>query len=267
MAPSSSIVVPGEHSGGNGSGRDVGRAGVDSASHESVVKRGPTSKKPSNVQMAVASAVAPQGSHVQTAPNERERHMIPGGFAMGTTGGSGNSGSSSANGSRCRKRAVHGGAATDPKPEVNTMRTNSCSPPRSTGFFSDGPDPSAAKGRDGDTNGGSGGGDCMEPVNRGSISPLSFPALPWPSPSLAPTAPSASTTPAGAQSLEGVGGDMSRGRSTSPFGLLGGRPRRGGTREPPVEAAVGPGHYRSPLGVPGNKRYLLVRARMVQAQR
>lgn len=94
-------------------------------------------------------------------------------------------------------------------------------------------------------------------VPRRPVSPLILPMLTWPSPAMAAVAAAV-----GGGSLDGEHG---RGRSSSPFGLLpgpptlvGNKPRRGGTREPPVEAGSGGGHFRGPPGPPPSKRYRMV---------
>lgn len=104
-------------------------------------------------------------------------------------------------------------------------------------------------------------------VARRPMSLLCLPVLPWPSPSL-PSAMPAAPPPGGG--LGNTGDEefhqVGRGRSTSPFGLLpppptlaGNKPRRGGTREPPVEAAGGQGHFWAAPGAPSSKRYRMVR--------
>ncbi|CAM9575610.1 unnamed protein product [Scytosiphon promiscuus] len=114
-------------------------------------------------------------------------------------------------------------------------------------------------------------------VPRRSLSPLSLPTLPWPSPVMPASAgggggPMMDGMGIGSGGQDHLGRGGGGGRSTSPFGMLsgpppglggGGRPLRGGTREPPVEAGAGPGHipghipghFRAPPGQPSSKRY------------
>lgn len=229
---------------------------------------------------------APNAQHGGTGPESGVMSASPGGHVHATTSavgraemitipsnapgfpaGSPNSNGSNAIGSRGRNKPSEADGKGDMKRETGTSVRINCGPmsQRSSGggFFS-APD-GGSRGREEGSNGGVG-DSGMDVVPRRSMSPLGMPVLPWPSPSLPPStvAPNLGTpTSAGGALVEGGGGgggNVTRGRSTSPFGLLtgppaplGGRPRRGGTREPPV----GPEHYRASVGT-GAKRYRLV---------
>lgn len=126
--------------------------------------------------------------------------------------------------------------------------------------------PSGRNGIDSNSNAG-GGGCAADVVPRRSVSPLCLPVLSWPSPAMvAPSSASTAATPGGG-TMDGGGADFGQSRSVSPFGLLSvpppalaGKPRRGGTREPPVEAGAVAVHYRAPppAGPVPSKRYRMV---------
>lgn len=118
-----------------------------------------------------------------------------------------------------------------------------------------------AENNGGEIRGNGGGGTPEGTASHSSLSPLYMPVLPsWHSPSMGGTAAPEVGGEYGRTSLAGGR------RSASPFGLLSGpppalagKPRRGGTREPPVVAGAGPGHFRAPSGPPSSKRFRMVR--------